>query len=198
MFQWRGDFPRMRDSAKIGVWLRERHGFAYYADWARLLLGWADCLDRRVDEGFSQMHGAIESLDRQRALARRPYFLSLLADACLATGRSAHALEIVESAIDLAARHRELWWTAELHRMKGELLPPEAAHAVFRDALDIARDQGSRALELRAAISLARCRQRLGRATGAENLLDPLIRSLPGADARDLSEAARMLGSAAG
>lgn len=61
------------------------------------------------------------------------------------------------------------FWTPEVYRLKGELLLAQAvqarpttdpetatAEACFQQALDIARQQGARALELRAAISLSR------------------------------------------
>src|SRR5262249_66982 len=58
---------------------------------------------------------------------------------------------------------------AELHRQKGELFLAEspdevgAAEDCFHRAIDIARQQQSRAWELRATMSLARLWQRQGR-----------------------------------
>jgi hypothetical protein len=51
----------------------------------------------------------------------------------------------------------ETFYEAELYRLRGELASsPDQAEADFRRALDVARRQGARALELRAAESLAR------------------------------------------
>ena len=56
----------------------------------------------------------------------------------------------------------ERWWDAETHRLKGELLLRQAiperrqAETCFHQALDVARSQQAKSLELRAATSLAR------------------------------------------
>ena len=196
MYQWQGDIPNMRASAETVMALSERHRFAYYSDWARILLGWADGYERRTDAGIALIQSAFDSLDGQRAQARRPYFLSLLADAHNAAGRRDRALTILHAAIGMAAEHDDVWWNAELLRMKGELEASEAAEASFERAIDIARAQGSRALELRSAVSLARLWQRRGQPAMTQKLLGPLVISLSGADARDLSQARELLSKA--
>ena len=69
---------------------------------------------------------------------------------------------------------------AEIHRLRGELtarLPysdPAQAEASFRTALAIAREQGTRGDELRAATSLARPWGEQGRRGEARDLLAPV------------------------
>ena len=69
---------------------------------------------------------------------------------------------------------------AEIHRLRGELtarLPypdPAKAEESFRTALAIAREQGARGYELRAATSLARLWREQGRRTEARDLLAPV------------------------
>ena len=57
----------------------------------------------------------------------------------------------------------ERWWEAELHRIRGELLASsdatEATHC-FRTAIEIARRQGAKSLELKAVASLSALRPR--------------------------------------
>jgi predicted ATPase len=96
-------------------------------------------------------------------------------------------------------------WKPELHRLRGELLlrsgtgSPEAAAEAFGAALDLARDQGSLALELRAAVSLARLRLAAGRPDEVRSLLEPLLASITGGrDERDVREASALLSTAAG
>jgi predicted ATPase len=66
---------------------------------------------------------------------------------------------------------------AELYRLKGELLLEASAEgkaeaeACFHKALDIARHQQARSLELRAAVSLSRLWQGQGKRAAAHQLL---------------------------
>jgi len=76
----------------------------------------------------------------------------------------------------------ERWWDAELHRLRAELLlagGPEAAEAeaALRRALEIARGQQARSLELRAARALAGLWAGSGRTADARDLLAPVYSS---------------------
>ena len=91
-------------------------------------------------------------------------------------------------------------WDAEIHRLRGELtgrLPysdPAEAEDSFRTALAIAREQGTRGYELRAAVSLARLRRDQGRRTEARDLLAPVYGWFTeGFDTPDLKEAKALL-----
>ena len=72
----------------------------------------------------------------------------------------------------------ERYWEVELHRLKGTLLLTRSAEpqaeACFRQALDVARRQHAKSLELRAAMSLARLWQRQGKGAEAHELLAPV------------------------
>jgi len=76
---------------------------------------------------------------------------------------------VIGEAVQLTETHFVRFWAAEVYRVKGELLWPQASHAhpttdpetvaaeaCFQQALAIARQQGAKALELRAAMSLSR------------------------------------------
>jgi predicted ATPase len=91
---------------------------------------------------------------------------------------------------------REHWYEAELHRLKGELSPdPQAeAEASFRRALEIARRQQAKSLELRVATSLARLWQEQGKKAKAWRLLSKIYGWFTeGFDRKDLQEAKAML-----
>jgi predicted ATPase len=92
----------------------------------------------------------------------------------------------------------ERWFAAELHRQKGELLlrqgQSEAAEELYRQALDIAREQEARLWELRAAASLARLRRDQGRRAEARDLLAPVYGWFTeGFDTSDLKQAKTLL-----
>src|SRR5439155_6284925 len=79
LHQMRRDTDRVLDCAEAVVALCERYGFAYYGDWAQALIGWARGRERPV-EGVEVIESALSRLDAKRAQARRPYYLSLLAE----------------------------------------------------------------------------------------------------------------------
>jgi len=88
----------------------------------------------------------------------------------------------------------------EIHRLRGELtgrLPypdPAKAEDSFRTALAIAREQGTRGYELRAATSLARLWRDQGRRSEARDLLAPVYGSFTeGFDTADLKDARALL-----
>jgi predicted ATPase len=94
----------------------------------------------------------------------------------------------------------ERYWEAELYRLKGELLlAGSAAHHTeagisFRQALDVARHQQAKSLELRAAMSLARLWQHQGQRDAAHQLLAPICDWFTeGFDTADLREAKGLL-----
>jgi predicted ATPase len=108
-------------------------------------------------------------------------------------------LAMLEEALALVDQSEERYGEAEIHRLKGELLlrrasPPEEAEACFRQALDVARRQQAKSLELRAAMSLARLWQQQGRRTEARELLAPVYSWFTeGFDTADLQEAQALL-----
>jgi len=85
---------------------------------------------------------------------------------------------LVDGALQMAERTGEHWFTAELHRHKGQLLlrqgHAEAAETLYRKALGIAEEQRAKLWELRATASLARLRRDQGRREEARNLLAPV------------------------
>jgi predicted ATPase len=101
-------------------------------------------------------------------------------------------------------QHDERWWEAEVCRLRGFFLlgqpgtPPAEAEAWLRQALDVARRQQAKSLELRAAMSLARLWQRQGKRAEARELLAPIYGWFTeGFDIADLQEAQALLGELA-
>jgi predicted ATPase len=126
-----------------------------------------------------------------------PFDLALLAEALAFAGKIQEGLATLDNAL---AASGVRGWDAEIHRLRGELagrLPypdPAKAEDSFRAALAIAREQGTRGYELRAATSLARLWREQGGRTEARDLLAPLYVSFTeGFDTPDLKEAKALL-----
>ena len=133
-----------------------------------------------------------------------PGILAGLADGQRAAGQHADALGTVENGLAVATATGQHFRDAGLHHLKGELLlatdPASSAEAetLIRRALDIARAQEAKSLELRAATSLARLWHRQGKRAEARALLAPVYAWFTeGFDTGDLVEAKALLGELA-
>jgi predicted ATPase len=127
----------------------------------------------------------------------------LLAEGYGAVGQTDEGLGVLAEAFAEVATTAERRWEAELYRLQGELLlrakgkrrkaewTPEAC---FRQALEIARQQQAKALELRAAVSLSRLWQQQGKRDTARQLLAEIYAWFSeGFDTTDLQEAKSLL-----
>ena len=149
-------------------------------------------------------HGLAAQLATGAELAR-PYWLCLITEACLESGAALDGLALLDEAEAAVQQTNERYWEAEIHRLRGQLLlatSDPAAPAVvrsaeecYRRALEVARRQGARSLELRAAVSLSRLWQAADRHDEARELLAPIYEWFTeGLDHPELREAAALLG----
>jgi predicted ATPase len=120
--------------------------------------GWCMAENGDPDRGLTLGTQAIATLQAIQSRHFSAYLIGLLADTHLKAGHHVEALKAVEQGLAMAER----FYTAELHRLHGELLarPPHEerrkAEAAFRIAIKIAKEQGARTLEHKANESLRR------------------------------------------
>jgi predicted ATPase len=131
-------------------------------------------------------------------------FLGLLAEACVRAGQVDEGLRALDEAWEAMQETEERVYEAELYRLKGELLLQQSAgqqkeaEASFQHALDVARRQGARSLELRAAMSWSRVLQQQGKREEARRLLAEVYAWFTeGFDTVDLRDARALLDSLA-
>jgi tetratricopeptide (TPR) repeat protein len=148
LHQMRLDTEQTLVCAEAAANLCERYGFAYYGDWARVLIGWARGQERPA-EGVTTIESALARLDANRAYARRPYYLSLLAQTYSRLGKRDRSASILDAAIAMAVERGDVWWLPALRLQRSEFESGSVRDATLRDALATARAQGSRALEQR-------------------------------------------------
>jgi predicted ATPase len=124
----------------------------------------------------------------------------LLAEASGQAGQPEAGLTALAEAVTLVAATEERWWEAEVCRLQGVLLLQRSradagqAEACFQQALDVARRQQAKALELRAALSLARLWQGQQKRAAARQLLAASYSWFTeGLDTVDLQEAKALL-----
>jgi predicted ATPase len=128
------------------------------------------------------------------------HYLALLAEAYGHAGHTEEGLAVLAEALEEVHRTGQRSYEAEIYRLRGELLLQQAtpehgqAEACFQQALDVARRQHAKSLELRAATSLARLWQQQSKRQAAYDLLAPVYSWFTeGFDTADLQEARTLL-----
>jgi predicted ATPase len=156
------------------------------------------------EEEMAQVRQGIAAWRATGAELNVPYFCTLLADVADRLGHPEDGLQALAEAHTLVEQHEERWWEAEVYRLRGVLLlrqpgtPPAEAETWLRRALDVARRQEAKALELRAAMSLSRLWQQQGKRAEAYDLLAPIYGWFTeGFDTADLQEAQALLAALA-
>jgi predicted ATPase len=147
-----------------------------------------------VDTGWSIQLG------RSIMAKLQPQMNLYLAEAYLVAGRFEEGLKAVDEGSGRAIQFEERAASAELHRVRGELLvasghsSEEEIEVCFLGALDLAREQQAKTFELRAATSLARLWSDRGERKRAHELLAPVYCwFFEGFGTRDLIEAKALL-----
>jgi predicted ATPase len=198
--QFRRDVPAMHEQAEAAVALSTEQGFPLWGALGASLHGWALALRGQGEEGMAQICQGIATGRSTGAAVAIPYLCTLLADVAAHLGHIEDGLQALAEAHTLVAQHEERWWAAEVCRLRGVLLlrqpgmPQEEAETWLQRALDVARRQEAKSLELRAATSLARLWQRQGKRQEAHDLLAPVYHWFTeGFDTADLKDARALL-----
>jgi len=173
------------------------HGFELVRAQAALLRGWALVASGDHAGGLALMREGQAVWESAEAVLVQPLHLALLAEGHGLAGQPEEALSLLADARAAVDRTGERWWEAELYRLTGEValrggrLAAEGERA-FRRAIEIARGQGARSLELRAAVSLCRVRGRRGRPPD-EALASAYAQFSEGLESPELREARALL-----
>jgi adenylate cyclase len=181
------------------------HGFPTWTAWATFFEGWVVGARANEAEGIALMEKGLDGWKGAGIRVVEPYLLALLSETCLRAGRIEAAGERLAEARDRVEKTGEGWWEAELHRLQGEVLlvaaedggrdgdSSDRAEACFRTALEVARRQQARSLELRAALSLSRLWSQ-NRPDEARRLLGGVLETFTeGHDTADLRAASEQM-----
>jgi predicted ATPase len=173
--QLRGEADSARKQAEAALAYATKLGFPYYTATANMLLGWAHVRLGRSEEGIARLREGLTTYDRTGTEMDRPYFLGLMADGYAASGEIREALAVLGEALESVSGGRPFFYEAELHRLRGTLLQRAGsqqdmgeAEASFQRALEIARLQQARSLELRTVLYLGDLRRAQGDEHGLE------------------------------
>jgi len=131
----------------------------------------------------------------------------MLAEAHSQMGQTQEGLTLLAEALAIVDKNGERLYEAELYRLRGQLIlqegklqdsrshnAEEGAETCFLKAIEIARRQQAKSLELRAVMSLSRLWQSQGKKEEAHQLLSEIYGWFTeGFDTKDLQEAKALL-----
>jgi predicted ATPase len=171
-----------------------------YGSLANAARGWAMFAEGKRESGLEMMRESVQS-----QIMRDPWNAALISLMAVALGQHGdvdEGLELVNELLRLSQRDEVHWWEAELHRVKGELLlvgkpdGPSSAEVCFKQAIEIARVQSAKSLELRAAVNLASLWRDRGKHGQARDILTPVFEWFnEGFDTADLNDAKSLIES---
>jgi predicted ATPase len=204
LHQSRREHQATHERAEALMALATEQGFAMYVAQATIMRGWALVAQGQGAVGTAQMRQGLTAYQATGSERQRPYYLALLAGAYGSLGQTAEGLSLLAEVLAPVDRPGEYGWAAELYRLQGELLlaqagarqqvPEAEAETWLQRALDVARRQEAKSLELRAAMSLARLWQEQGKRAEAHALLAPIYGWFTeGFDTADLQDAKALL-----
>ncbi|HKU27350.1 MAG TPA: AAA family ATPase [Candidatus Sulfotelmatobacter sp.] len=204
--QHRREASVTRARAEASILCSAELGFTYWLSEATILKGWTLAEEGQAEEGLIQMRQGLDAHAATGARLSRLYYLALIAEAHGKVGRFEDGLAELDEALDLVQITGEREHEAELHRLKGELMLKscrvgsphsainEEAKQCFQDAIDIARNQQAKSLELRAVTSMGRLLHQQGRKEEARKILfDIYDWFTQGFDTADLKDAKALL-----
>jgi predicted ATPase len=200
VYQFRGDVPAVHEQAEAAVALSIEQGFPFWAAAGTILRGWALAMQGQGEAGMAQVCQGIAAYRATGAPLLVAYYCTLLAEVSAHLGHPEDGLQALVEAHTLMEQQEERYWEAEVCRLRGVLLlrqtatPQAEAEAWLRQALDVARRQQAKSLELRAAMSLSRLWQQQGKRQEAYDLLAPIYHWFTeGFDTADLQDARALL-----
>jgi serine/threonine protein kinase/tetratricopeptide (TPR) repeat protein len=152
----------------------DEHGIAQERVWAMAIHGWALAFTGKPDEGIREIEASIAVQRSKHAELNLTFALRQLAEALNKKGSYELAREAAREGLQISERHGEVASKVELYRIMGESVRELAREAeldhkewathsgstvspeaCFRAAVDLAKKQGAKSFELRAAIAMA-------------------------------------------
>ena len=178
-----GDWAASETASAEAARLAEEHGFPHVLGMATVNRGWALMMRGKTEAGIAMLRDGVAMVDRTGAALIRPLYLAMLATADVMEGDRKSGIARFDEALGEVERTGERLHEAALLIGKSRVLADggdrgrspraeaNAAAACLRRALDVARAQGARLVELRAAVALARHCREDGRNAEARALL---------------------------
>jgi predicted ATPase len=213
----RREEPLARERAEEVITLSTEQGFPYWLANGTIYRGRALAEQGQGERGIEQLDQGLAAMQAIGSEYSRPYYLALLAEAYGKGGQVEEGHTVLAEALVVVDKTGERVSEAELYRLKGGLTlqkfqvsgskfqvqeslksevrgPELEAEEYFLKAIEIARRQQAKSLELRAVMSLSRLWQQQGKKEEARQMLAEIYGWFTeGFDTKDLQEAKALL-----
>ncbi|MBI3801356.1 MAG: AAA family ATPase [Deltaproteobacteria bacterium] len=218
LHHFRRENERVQERAEAEVALAGEQGLPLWLAWGTMFRGWALAEQGEKEAGLVQLRQGFAAFRATGSGLLIPYCLCLLAETYGRVGQLEEGLSVLTEALAVVNSNEERWLEAEVYQLRGTLTlkqsgvqspasnvpntqhptpSPQAeadAEACFLKAIEIARQQQAKSLELRATVSLARLWQQQGKQHTARQLLSDIYDWFTeGFDTKDLQEAKALL-----
>lgn len=175
-----------------------RFGLGVWRSNGEVLLGWANGMTGEDSGGIEMMQRAVEERTKKGTKMRQVYYLAIFAELLGHTGDFEAGLDAAGQALAMLDQSGERRWESMVHRVRGDLLrargDEHTSEESFKVAIECARRQDAKSLELQAAIGLAGLWREQGKAGEARKLLTPIHGFFQeGLDTADLRDASALL-----
>jgi class 3 adenylate cyclase/tetratricopeptide (TPR) repeat protein len=180
--------------------LSQEHGFGHWSRPSRIVCEASRSLLDHTSDAIEAAQRDLNDLGYQMGITA---LYVVVSEALVLQDKSSPLTDVVAAGLETLGRTDERFLEAELYRLKARAVLARCtddagqteAESLLREALATARRQGARAIELRAATSLARLWRDQGKVQQARELLTPVYGWFTeGFDTRDLKEAKALLG----
>ncbi|MBL8291767.1 MAG: AAA family ATPase [Bryobacterales bacterium] len=186
IFHTRGDHAQSCPHLESAMALGQSHGYPLIVEWGRVVHGSALAHLGKYAEGIAEIRNSINLQEAMGSRVDRSYCLTLLAEALLAHGETAEALQLCDDALELVRSTEGRCYEPETRRVRAEALltaygeeRQEEAEAELAGAIQQAQQAECRLLHLRAAVSYATFKRRTGDTAEARNVLEDIVRWFP-------------------
>jgi predicted ATPase len=200
----RGDHSRARTNALELARIVREYDLPMWRAFGEFLEGWVTADRGALSTGLEAMRGGAESLREQNALMLDGLIKIALSETEAQAGDVERAVTTLDEALATVERTGYRAFEAELRRTRGEMLlrrdPANFADAeqALQTAVAIARQQGTRAFELRSALSLAKLYQSTSRPAEAHAVLAPALEGFaPPPEMPEIAEAQALVATLA-
>ncbi|KAF0249250.1 MAG: adenylyl cyclase, partial [bacterium] len=185
--------------ASEAIKLAQEKGFPNWLLAGMVVQGWTMVYKGEIETGIAIVEQAVDLWCSSGSELVIPYFMTTLADCYSKASRLSDALTFLTKAFTFTNKNSELWYEAEMYRLKGEFLLAQnndtfGAEQAFLKAINLAKNQQAKLLQLRATISLAKLWQKQDKKQDAQERLSEIYRWFTeGFQMADLKEAKLLL-----
>ena len=198
VYQLRGATEKVLELTEDAISISREEGIVMWLAWSKIYRGWAQAAMGNAGAGLELCRDGIVEWRGTGTRFALPHLLPLLAETLDRNGRPEEALSLLDDALDVVRGTKYGQLVPELYRQRGVLLygigQPDLAEDALMSGIELARRQGAKTLELRAALPLARVRHGAGKSEDAHDLLAPIYNWFTeGFDTADLKDAKTLL-----